>query len=191
MTEVLGAIKEKEAEGKSLKITKTVAPNRPKSLNCDVHHITVDGHKWIVIVGLIEDDPYEVFAFKTKTIHIPTKIKDGILTKVKRGRYDLDIDGFIIEDLGNLFETEEEEALTRMISTALRHGADIQFIFEQLSKAQGIITSFSKAIGRTLKKYLTNGAKANIDFCDNCNNQGSLVYQEGCVTCQNCGWSAC
>ena len=36
-----------------------------------------------------------------------------------------------------------------MISTSLRHGADIEFIVSQLIKSEGTINSFAKAIGRT------------------------------------------
>ena len=58
-------------------------------------------------------------------------------------------------DISKLFESDEQESLTRMISTALRHGADIEFIVTQLTKAEGNITSFAKAIARTLKSYIT------------------------------------
>ncbi len=83
--------------------------------------------------------------FKKKEINLSGNIKNGYLSKVKSGRYDLDINGVIIEDVKKHFETREEEALTRMISTALRHGADINFIYDQLQKSEGTIVSFSKS----------------------------------------------
>ncbi len=189
MTEVLGSAEKKEEE-KSNKINKTTAPHRPKTLPCDIYHVTTDGKKWIVLVGLLSEEPYEVFTFKEKSIHLPVKLKNGTLTKVKRGRYDLDADGMIIENIVEHFETDEQEALTRMISLSLRHGSDIKFIVEQLNKSEGNITSFARAIGRTLKKYILDGEKST-ETCSNCNAKNTLVYQEGCVVCINCSSSKC
>lgn len=172
------------------KVPKTNAPKRPKTLNCDVHHLTVSGDKWIVLVGLMGQDPYEVFAFKKKNINISEKIKNAKLTKVKKGKYDLEFDGFTLEDLKELFESDEQEALTRMISTSLRHGADINFIYEQLMKSEGTIVSFSKAIARTLKKYLKDDGFSSKP-CESCGSPEGLVMQEGCYKCKDCGWSKC
>ena len=171
------------------KIVKNNAPKRPKTLNCDIYHATANGEQWIVIVGILESDPYEVFAFKPKTIHIPARSKAGFLTKIKKGRYDLDIDGFIIENLSDHFETNEQEALTRMISMALRHGSDIKYIVDQLNKVEGTIVSFSKAIGRTLKRYIAEDENSS-ELCSSCG-EATLKYQEGCLSCTNCGLSKC
>lgn len=178
-------------EEKVNKITKTTAPTRDKSLKCDIHHVTANKQKWVVIIGLLEGDPYEVFAFKPKFVHLPKSVTEGNLVRIKRGHYNLECsNGLIIENIADNFETDEQEALTRIISAALRHGTDAQFIFEQLNKSEGTITSFSKAVGRTLKKYLKDGEKGSGD-CDECGAKDSLVYQEGCLSCKECGWSKC
>lgn len=189
MPNVLSSVEEEKTHNI---LTKTQSPRRPKTMNCEIHQLQVLGEKWIVIVGLYGDerDPYEIFAFKKKEISISGSVKEGFLTKVKSGRYDLDINGVIIEDVKKHFETREEEALTRMISTALRHGADINFIYEQLQKSEGSIISFSKAIARTLKKYLKNDAFKILD-CESCLSKGTVVMQEGCYICQSCGHSKC
>lgn len=191
MTEVLGTIKSK-GNDKIEKIIKNNAPKRPKSLHCDINHVTVEGEKWIVLVGILDRDPYEIFTFKpTKDgLHLPLRIKEGFLTKIKKGRYDLQCNSSLnIEDLSQHFETGEQEALTRMISAALRHGTECKFIVEQLNKSGGTIISFAKAIARTLKKYIPNES-INSETCLNCGNK-SLVYQEGCVVCTSCGNSKC
>lgn len=172
------------------KFPKTNAPKRPKSLDCDIHHLTVSGDKWMVMVGLYEKDPYEIFAFKKKNINLSDKIKSGSLIKIKDGRYDLELESFTLEDIKEHFETNEQEALTRMISTSLRHGADINFIYEQLQKSEGTIVSFSKAIARTLKKYLKDEMFAAKD-CLECGSKESLIMQEGCFVCKDCGASKC
>lgn len=171
------------------RISKNNAPKRPTSLPCDIHHITVMGDKWIVLIGKLGNDPYEVFAFKKNKIQLADKFKEGKLSKVKSGIYNLEVgDGdILLEDIVSLFEKTEHEAFTRMISLSLRHGADIKHLFEQLNKSEGNITSFSKAIGRTLKKYV-NGLSIS---CEACGEKDSVVMQEGCFICKNCGHSKC
>ena len=93
-----------------------------------------------------------------------------------------------MEDLRAHFETSEQEALTRIISTALRHGTDIEFIVDQLMKSEGTIVSFSKAIGRTLKKYIVETKLEKT--CDQCSSK-KVALQEGCYVCLDCGSSKC
>lgn len=189
MTTVLS---DKSNDSTEVKIVKTNSPKRPKSLDCNINHLTVQGDKWIVIVGLIGKDPYEIFAFKKKSINISEKIKDGKLVKVKSGRYDLELEVFTLENLKEHFESVEEEALTRMISTALRHGADINFIYDQLQKSEGTIVSFSKAVARTLKRYLKDDDENTVGkACESCESPNGLVRSEGCYRCKDCGWSKC
>lgn len=187
MTTVLSEVKDSEEDVN--KIIKTKAPSRPKTLPCDIHHLTVQGNKWIVLVGLLDGDPYEVFAFRKKSITLPERWKSGELTKVKRGCYNLLSNDMEIENLADHFEKDEEEALTRMISTSLRHGAEISFIFDQLLKSEGSVVSFSKAVARTLKKYIDLD-KVNTT-CDSCNDPKGLIMSEGCFKCISCGYSKC
>lgn len=191
MTSVLSEKSTSETSSSKEDIFKrTDAPKRPKTLNCDIHHLSVSGDKWIVLIGLYDNYPYEVFAFKKKSINLSEKVKSGKLTKIKRGRYDLELDFFTLENIKEHFESNEQEALTRMISTAMRHGAEINFIYDQLMKSEGTIISFSKAIARTLKKYIKDEMYEAED-CPECGSKGTLVRQEGCYKCFNCSWSKC
>lgn len=176
-------------------ILKTDAPKRPIDLPCEIHHLTVKGEQWIVIVGLYDEDPYEVFAFKQRRLQLPKKFKVGILKKAKSNYYNLmedaDGEGLVIEDIKEFFERDEDEALTRIISTALRHGADIKFVVEQLNKAEGTVVSFSKAVARTLKKYLKEGEQLKSEkTCENCGGI-KIAYEDGCFKCLECGSSKC
>ncbi len=180
----------KNMENIENKFPNTNAPKRPKTLPCDIHHLTVSGDKWIVIIGLYEKNAYEVFAFKKKNINISEKIKNGSLTKVKAGRYDLEMDGFTLENIKEHFESTEQEALTRMISISLRHGVNINFIYEQLQKSEGLIISFSKAVARTLKKYIQDDM-FEAKECPNCKSPNGLIMQEGCFVCKDCSHSKC
>ena len=168
------------------------APVRPKSLPCDIYNITAKGEKWVVLIGLLHEQPYEVFSFKQKSLMLSPKFEKGILTKEKGGVYNLEItDVITIKNILGLFERDEEESLTRVISLALRHGAEVKFVYDQLNKSEGSIASFNKAIGRALKKYIPNGTKIK-NKCPECE-EDSLVYENGCTQCKNpkCGYSKC
>lgn len=174
---------------KENKIIPNNAPKRPKTLPCDIYHVTANGEQYIVIVGILEGDPYEVFAFKPKSIHIPVRIKTGQLTKAKQGVYNLECDGFVIDDLGSHFDADEHEVITRCVSGLLRHGMGLKYLVDTLNKSEGTIVSFGKSIARTLKRYLPDNEKSS-EECPSCG-QKSLVFQEGCLRCTNCGNSKC
>lgn len=161
------------------------APKRPDCLPVDIHTTVSKGVKWNVIVGLFDSKPYEVFAIPHFTNE--TELE---LCKIKRGRYDLLKNGDTYsEDITSQI-TDEQDVLTRMVSTALRHGADITFIVEQLNKSHGDITSFSKAIARTLKKYIDEKKMVSRAACTECGSN-NVVFEEGCLMCKDCGSSAC
>lgn len=166
----------------------TRAVPRPKKLDCDIYHVKSNSVVWIVFVGLLDDRPYEVFAMKQSSLHLPEGIRAGVLIKESSGLYHLETkDGWILKDIRKFFESDEQEALTRMISTALRHGADIEFVVDQLLKSEGTINSFSKAIARTLKHYLK---ELKIIKCTECDSS-KVKIEEGCFTCLDCGSSKC
>jgi ribonucleoside-diphosphate reductase alpha chain len=154
------------------------APKRPKVLPCNVHHVKVKGTEYIVCVGLFNNLPYEVFALTD------FEIQDGkgTLTKLSKGRYELCIGDICI---GNIVKemSPEEETITRLLSTSLRHGADIKFITQQLDKTSGSLVNFEKAISRVLKTYI--GKTVTQEDCPNCGEK--LIQEGGCVLCKNCG----
>lgn len=160
------------------------AIKRPKSLLCNIHTTVSKGKKWNVIVGILNDKPYEVFTVPYFTEE--TKLN---LVKVKQGRYDLLKDKETYSENITSEMNSEEEIITRLISTSLRHGADIKFIVEQLNKSHGDITSFSKAISRALKTYIPEGAKSTLK-CSECGSN-DMVFVEGCKKCLSCGSSLC
>ncbi len=169
-------------------VPRTKGVPRPSTIDCDIHQISSGGNKWVVLVGLLDNDPYEVFAMKQSSLHLPSQLTQGKLIKEKSGHYNLQTnDGWLLSDISKFFESDEQEALTRMISTALRHGADIEFIVSQLSKSEGTINSFAKAIARTLKTYIT---EIKTMKCSDCGSH-NLKMQEGCFVCADCGSSKC
>lgn len=188
MTTVLSATSSKVDPNR---ITKTTAPKRPKDLDCDVHRLTVDGQKWIVFVGLLGGDPYEVFAGLVDKVDLGKRIAQGKLVKVKQGEYNFMADDEIeVKDVVSIFDNSAQGAITRLVSTSLRHGADIKYIVSQLQKTGNGLNTFSRALARALKKYIKEGDKLDDQVCPNCNSK-NLVMSEGCNKCLNCGFSGC
>jgi len=175
-------------ESKKPKILKTDANKRPKDLACEVYHPTCGGKRWFVIVGLFEGEPYEVFAGEYS---IPVGVEKGLIHKVKRGQYSLlGVNGEVINPNIADYCSDDQEALLRMISTALRHGSDVRFVVEQLEKVRGPMYSFAKCLCRVLKKYIAEGIAVSGEDCPECS-EAKLKREGGCIICSNCGWSKC
>ncbi len=195
-----GVLIENKSEPKpksSARICKSVAPKRPRDLPADVFYFTAKGDPYYVVVGLLDGDPYEVFVGSNKpdsddkqddhSFHIPKTIAHGKLTKESRGHYRL-TNGDLSFVLDNGHSDPNANALTRMISTALRHGSDISFVVHQLEKTEGDMTCFAKVLSRALKKYVKDGTKVSGEVCE-CG--GELVRESGCRICKSCGASFC
>lgn len=173
------------------------AIRRPDILPCNIHNVSVKGEKWTILVGLMDGKPYEVFGGLSELIEIPKKYGGGKLIKNGRSknvsRYNLQFgeDG-VIKNVTKVFDNPTYQVHTRMVSLALRHGAKPSFLVEQLLKdPDNDLTSFSKVLARVLKKYIEDGTAVTSDkVCPNCESE-ALIYQEGCVTCQDCGLAKC
>jgi len=174
-------------------IIKTSASKRKDRLLGDVHHLSIKGEKYYVVVGMLHKDPYEVFtglnSDENKEPIIPKRVKGGSILKKSRGTYLLESEDEETFKLTNGHTDDTVDALTRMISISLRHGVDISFIVHQLEKTKGDMMCYSKALARTLKKYIADGTTVSGESCHDCG--GNLVRQSGCVSCLACGWSKC
>lgn len=177
------------------------AQKRPKELECDIVRTTIKGDKYLVLIGLIDGKPYEVFAGLSDKVEVPKKLKRGILVKNGKNKdgyatynlvIKLDDEELIFKDVSTLFDNTLHASFTRMVSLSLRHRVPVQFICEQLSKSiDEDMQSFSKVISRVLKSYIPDGTKpASQKSCSACGSE-NVTYQEGCLTCLACGSSKC
>ena len=182
---------------KDSRITKTNAPKRPDELPCQVHHTTVKGKSYYAVVGMMYGEPYEIFTGNNedrKGMVIPKEVTSGMTIKRARGNYELVSSDYLVNGnpikvmLTNGHSDENADALTRMMSCSLRHGADILFVVPQREQTEGSLVTFAKVMARTLKKYIPDGAKVN-DKCPECG--ADLVRREGCISCTKCVYSKC
>lgn len=166
------------------------APKRPKVLNADIFTVIANKNKYVVAVGLLNSKPYEIFCGSIGDLDFKFKEKEGKIEKIKRGHYKLIFnDGVVIDNFSFHF-AEVERSLFRMVSTSLRHGVPIKFLVEQLQKSTDEMYSLTASAARVLKKYIEDGDKATGQICPSCGSN-ELIYEEGCITCSNCGWSKC
>jgi ribonucleoside-diphosphate reductase alpha chain len=177
---ILTSINQKDTEFKQHD-----APKRPKSLPCNIHSTTIKGEGFYVLIGLYENKPYEVFVIR-KDIHYFTE-KEGIISKLNKKQYDIQQKDSEVGWIMTEALSDNEATITRLVSTALRHGTDIKFITEQLNKTQGDLTNFGKAIARVLSKYIKKETGLECPECK----QNTLIRESGCIKCTNCGYSKC
>ncbi len=186
---ILVSDSEKDKSGRPTQITKSSSPKRPKELPCEIHHATVDGEKWTILVGMLLGAPYEVFLGKTEKFEIPAKYIDGKIVKVKKSTYNLlsNQNDILVE---NIIDTANNDTLawvSRMISMSLRHGIPVEYLVDQLSK-DGTIVDLNNVMARLLKKYIKNRDRKK-EICPQCGGP-DIIYSEGCKKC-SCGWSGC
>jgi len=192
-------ISNKKEEEKKFK--ESSAPARPGKLKADVMWFQNDTERWVAVIGLLDDRPYEIFTGKAKGFFLPDWVTKGWVLKRKengRARYDfqfLDSDGYKItmEGLSRQF-TKEYWNYAKLISGILRHGMPLPYVVDivgNLILDSDAINTWKNGVVRALKKYIIDGTKAVKEACPSCGTEGSLIYKEGCKTCTNCDYSGC
>ena len=196
--------KEKKAE------TPAPAPNlqlvevRPKELECDVVRFQNNKEKWVAFVGLLNGHPYEIFTGlqdDEEGISLPKTVVKGRIIKqtLEDGshRYDFQFEnkrGYktTVEGLSEKFNPEYWN-YAKLISGVLRYRMPIENVIKLVGSLQlksESINTWKIGVERALKKYIVDGTKAKGKVCPVCG-QETLVYQEGCLICTNCGTSRC
>jgi ribonucleoside-diphosphate reductase alpha chain len=204
---VLVSIEKKKPEPQVATASGEIHPHvikRPIELEADVVRFQNNKEKWIAFVGLMNDRPYEIFtglADDEDGIFCPKSVTHGKIIKALNPdgtkRYDFQFvnkRGYktTIEGLSDKFNPEYWN-YAKLISGVLRYGMPIDQVLKLVSGLEldsQSINTWKMGVERALKKYLPNGTEASGQKCPNCG-QETLIYQEGCLICTNCGTSKC
>jgi ribonucleoside-diphosphate reductase alpha chain len=177
---------------------------RPKVLEADVVRFMNNDEQWVAFVGMLDGKPYEIFTGKEDedVLVIPKSISKGFVIKntLDDGtkRYDfqyIDKHGYrtTFEALSRMFD-QEFWNYAKLISGVLRHGMPIPDVVNLVSSLRldsDSINNWRNGVERALKRYIPDGTKAKKGAtCPSCGSH-TLIYQEGCLTCQSCGNSKC
>ena len=181
-----------------------IVSTRPRELEADVVKFQNNREKWIAFVGLLNGRPYEIFtglADDDEGIMLPKNVSKGTIIKSydEDGKKHCDFQfknkrGYkmTIEGLDGKFDPEFWN-YAKLISGVLRYGMPIDQVIKLV---QGMelnnesINTWKNGVERALKKYLPNGTEVKGQVCPNCGLE-TLIYQEGCLICTNCGASKC
>ena len=181
-----------------------IVSTRPRELEADVVKFQNNREKWIAFVGLLNGRPYESFtglADDDEGIMLPKNVSKGTIIKSYdedgKKHYDFQFKNkrgykMTIEGLDGKFDPEFWN-YAKLISGVLRYGMPIDQVIKLV---QGMelnnesINTWKNGVERALKKYLPNGTEVKGQVCPNCGLE-TLIYQEGCLICTNCGASKC
>lgn len=181
-----------------------VTETRPKELDCDVVRFQNNKEKWVAFVGLLDGYPYEIFTGlqdDEEGIALPKTVTKGRIIKqtnpdgTKRYHFQFENKrGYktTVEGLSEKFNPEYWN-YAKLISGVLRYRMPIDHVIKLVSSLQlkdQSINTWKNGVERALKKYMVDGTEAKGLVCPSCG-QETLVYQEGCLICKNCGASRC
>jgi len=197
-----GVLIANDEKKKEKSFAETNAPKRPKRLEADIIQFHNDSDKWIAVVGLYDGRPYEIFTGPAKeSFSILSLVSKGWVIKNRtedgKSRYDFqyeDSDGYktTIEALSRSFNPEYWN-YAKLISGVLRHGMPIVNVVDlihNLHLNDATLNTWKNGLARALKKYIPDGTLPSERTCESCK-EPTLIYQEGCLICQNCGHSKC
>lgn len=196
--------KEEKSESEVTTTPMVFSSKRPQVLEADIVRFQNNKEKWIAFIGILDDRPYEIFTGLSDDedgILIPRWVTEGSIIKNRNedgtSRYDFqykNLRGYktTIEGLSHKFDPEYWN-YAKLISGTLRHGMPIQNIVDLINSLQlntESINTWKNGVARALKKYVPDGTDVAGQKCSNCSST-QLMYQEGCLTCKNCGSSKC
>lgn len=199
---VLISDSDKKEEKRLAFFKETNAPKRPKRLKADIVRFQNNLEKWVAVVGILGDRPYEIFTGKlvNELSDLPPSIKECEIVKIiqedGKKRYDIEYvdavgERHTIYGLSKIFNSEYWN-YAKLISGVLRHGMPLVYVHEivdSLDLKDDNLNTWKNGVARVIKKYIKDGERAK-GTCNECGSE-HLEYKESCLMCMACGNSKC
>jgi ribonucleoside-diphosphate reductase alpha chain len=77
----------------------------------------------------------------------------------------------------------------RLVSLALRFNVPMNEIIKQLDRSSGHMLDLPGQLSKLFKSFMAGTQHGFASICPECS--GTLVFEEGCETCHDCGYSKC
>ncbi len=77
----------------------------------------------------------------------------------------------------------------RLVSLSLRYQIPMEEVIKQLDRSSGHMLDLPAQLGKLLKSFMASSKHGFSAICPECS--GKLVFEEGCETCRECGYSKC
>ncbi|MEN8250507.1 MAG: adenosylcobalamin-dependent ribonucleoside-diphosphate reductase [Bacteroidota bacterium] len=194
--------KEKKDVDESNKIIEHHAPKRPQILDAEIVRFQNNHEKWVAVVGIFNDQPYEIFTGPAEDfLFVPIWLENAWVIKNRneegRSQYDLqykDKHGYkvTIEGLSRSFNPEYWN-YAKLISGVLRHGMPIPYVVDMVNNLHlndESLNTWKNGVVRALKKFIPDGTMPSQNICPECG-ESALIYEEGCLNCKSCGHTKC
>ena len=167
------------------KRTKVHAKPRPKKIDAEYYPVRVKGENFGVIMGYLDDEPYEIFAIRPDKVY-PQHF--GTVTKVKKRVYKFESDKMVVANMVDPNTVSDSEGNTSLlVSAMLRHEMPVEFIADVVRKTSDSIVSYSSSLAKILDKHAKPRVLKN--KCPDCG--GDLIREGGCTHCSMCEYAKC
>jgi len=148
--------------------------------------------KWYFNVAFADSSHKKPFAFFITTNgrtrgEVAEGVIDAIENLIRKNKISEDL---IEQQKAKYVGESNVNKVARSISMALRHNISIIDIVDVLDNCHDGFATVLFATKKILSKFIIDGTKAKGEKCPDCN-KATIVYQEGCKSCKNCGYSAC
>lgn len=204
---LVSADSKKDEKKKNLMcIDNSQVTKRPKSIPCKIFRFSNKGEKWVGVVGLVDNKPYEIFTGLLDKLDIPNWVNEGFIVRnkekrmidgeeVMKSRYDIcyeDKEGktICVEGLSRIFRPEYWN-YAKLISGLLRHHMPISYVVKVISSLNlddSTINTWKNGVIRLLRKF-NDSIEGEFEKCPECG--GRLIRENGCLHCLDCNYSKC
>ncbi len=153
---------------------------RPDMLECDVVRFQNNKEKWVAFVGLLNEQPYEIFTGlmdDDEGILLPKSVNRGRIIKVVspdgHKRYDFQFENkrgykITVEGLNEKFN-QEYWNYAKLISGMLRYRMPIENVVKLVSSMSlegDAINTWKAGVARALKKYIPGQSETDEDISE-------------------------